>query len=71
MITAKLRRTGNSIVVTIPKDELERLGVGEGDLVGIDVRRVEVRPVLPDDVREAFEAELPKARVGLKYLAGR
>ena len=29
----KIRKSGNNYVVTIPKDEMERLGLHEGDMV--------------------------------------
>jgi putative addiction module antidote len=73
MVTATVRRVGNSLVVTLPKDEVERLGVAEGDLVSLEVRRLEVRPVLPDDVAAALSEELgrPDTRDALRYLADR
>jgi hypothetical protein len=60
-------------VVTLPKDEAERLGVAEGDLVSLEVRRLEVRPVLPDEVAGVLREELarPDTRDALRYLADR
>jgi antitoxin component of MazEF toxin-antitoxin module len=55
MIIQKLRRAGNSLVVTIPRDEIERQGLSEGELVAVDVRRVEVRPALPADLAAHVE----------------
>ena len=40
----KLRRVGNSLVVTVPRDEVSRLGLHEGDLVTVQVRPLDVRP---------------------------
>ena len=71
MITAKLRRSGNSFIVTVPKDEVERLELKEGQTVAVEVRPVEVRPVLAPDLREAFEASWERNEVGYRYLAGR
>lgn len=73
MVTATVRRVGNSLVVTLPKDEAERVGVAEGDLVSVEVRRLEVRPVLPDDVAGALREELarPDTREALRFLADR
>lgn len=45
MITQRLRRAGNSYVVTIPRAEVERLGIHEGDLVAVALQPVEVRPI--------------------------
>jgi antitoxin component of MazEF toxin-antitoxin module len=69
MITAKLRRSGNSFIVTVPKDEVERLALKEGQTVAVEVRPVEVRPVLAPDLRDAFEIEFGRGAAGLRYLA--
>lgn len=69
MVTGKLRRSGNSFIVTVPRDEIERMGLAEGQLVSIEVRPVEVRPVLAADLREAFEIEFERGREALEYLA--
>lgn len=44
MIMQKLRRIGNSLVVTIPHDEVERLGLAEGDIISIEARKVQLVP---------------------------
>ena len=69
MVTGKLRKSGNSFIVTVPREEVERLGLAEGDLVSLEVRRAEVRPVLAADLRTAFEEEFRRGRAGLQYLA--
>lgn len=46
MIVSKLRKSGNSFVVTVPREEIERLGIQEGQLLAVEVRPVEVRPRL-------------------------
>jgi antitoxin component of MazEF toxin-antitoxin module len=69
MISAKLRRSGNSFIVTVPREEIERLGLEEGQLVTIEVRPAEVRPVLAADLREAFEIEFERGREALRHLA--
>ena len=69
MVTGKLRRSGNSFIVTIPREEIERLGLQEGQLVTLEVRPAEVRPVLAADLREAFEIEFQRGREALRYLA--
>jgi antitoxin component of MazEF toxin-antitoxin module len=45
MITQKLRKVGNSYVVTIPKEEVERRQLVEGQLLIIEIQPAEVRPV--------------------------
>jgi antitoxin component of MazEF toxin-antitoxin module len=69
MITGKLRKSGNSFIVTVPRDEIERLGLSEGQLVTVEVRPAEVRPVLAADLREAFQIEFRNGREALQYLA--
>lgn len=71
MITAKLRRSGNSFIVTVPREEVDRLRLVEGQLVAVEVRPMEVRPVLTDDLREAFEASWERNEAGYRYLADR
>jgi antitoxin component of MazEF toxin-antitoxin module len=71
MVTAKLRRVGNSFVVTVPREEIERKQLKEGQLVSLEVNAVEVRPVMSPDVREAFEASWQRNEAGYRYLAGR
>ncbi len=56
MIQQRLRKVGNSYVVTIPKSEVQRRGLREGQLLAIEVQPLDVRPTMPPDLREAFEA---------------
>ena len=75
MLTQRVRRSGNSLIVTIPREEAERLGIREGDLVAFEVRRVETirRYVLPPDVQAAADAawERPDFLTALDYLKDR
>jgi antitoxin component of MazEF toxin-antitoxin module len=71
MITARVEKNGQGLVLSIPADEIERLGLVEGQLVAIEVRPVEVRPTLAPDLREAFEASWERNQEGYRYLAGR
>jgi len=71
MIVQKLRKVGNSFVVTVPREEVEARGLREGDMVAIDVRAVELRPVLPAEIRKAFEESWKRNEAGYRYLAGR
>lgn len=47
MIASKIRKAGNSYVVTIPPDEMKVRGLHEGQLVGFEPVPVEIRPVAP------------------------
>ena len=77
MIASRIRKHGNSYVVTIPPKEMEERGLTEGMLVGFDPRPVELRPVkgahaeLRPEVRAAAERVWTKNEAGLRYLAGR
>lgn len=69
MITTRLRKVGNSYVVTIPRAEVERLQLREGDLVDVHVTPLEVRRRLPPELREAAEASLREHGPAYRYLA--
>lgn len=79
MIAGKIRKHGNSYVVTIPREEMEARGLVEGQLVGFEPVPVELRPVererpatgLRPEVRAAAERVWAKNEAGLRYLAGR
>jgi putative addiction module antidote len=69
MITQKIRRVGNSFVVTIPKEEVERQNLQEGDFVGIEVRKVQLKPEMSPEVRAAFERSWKAYEEDYRYLA--
>ena len=71
MIAQQLRKVGNSFVVTVPKDEVERRGWQEGQLLAVQLTPLEVRPVLGDDLREAIEERWERNEEALRYLADR
>ena len=71
MVTQRLRRSGGSLAVTIPKDEIERLGLHEGDLVAVQVNKIQMRIELPADVRAAFEAVRRDHAGAIEYLKDR
>ncbi len=39
----KLRKVGNSYVVTIPKDTIDRFNLNEGDFLAINLEAEEIR----------------------------
>jgi len=63
-----LRKNGNSVVVTIPREELEAAGVAVGDTISVTLRPVEVRPRLRADLRAIMDREFPHWRPALEYL---
>ena len=71
MIQQQLRKVGNSFVVTVPKEEVERLGISEGQLLGIDITPLEIRPVLRPELRQALHESWKRNEAGYRYLADR
>ena len=71
MFTQQLRKAGNSYVVTIPKEEVERRGWHEGQLLAIQVTELEIRPVLGKDLRDAIDERWERNEEALRYLADR
>src|SRR4051794_15236899 len=71
MIQQRVRKVGNSFVVTIPKDEAEKLHITEGQLVGIEFTALEVVPVLRPDLEQAWEESWRRNEAGYRYLADR
>ena len=69
MIQQKLRKVGNSYVVTIPKDEVRRRGLREGQLLAVEIQPLEVRPTLRPELREAFEESWARHEAAYRYLA--
>ncbi len=69
MFKQQVRRSGNSLVVTIPKEEVERLGLREGELVAVDVTPLETRPVLREDLRRILDDSRDEIMPALRWLA--
>jgi hypothetical protein len=63
-----LRRSGGSIIVSIPREELERVGAKVGDMVDVQIRPVDVTPRLTPALERALEIELANGRDALEYL---
>lgn len=68
MIQQQLRKTGNSYVITIPKDEVERNGWSVGDRFAVQLTPLEERPVLGDEIREALESSWKRNEEAYRYL---
>ena len=71
VIIGKLRKSGNSFIVTVPRAEVERLQLAEGQTVSLEVRPVEMRPKLSPELQEWFEAFFPKHEAALRSLVDR
>jgi antitoxin component of MazEF toxin-antitoxin module len=66
---AKVRKAGNSLAVTIPRDEAERLGISDGDMVNVELNKVRIQVEMRPHVRSAFDEVLREHAAGLEYLA--
>ena len=71
MIQQRLRKVGNSFVVTIPKDEVERRDLHDGDLLGVEVTLLEIRPALRPELQSAFAESWDRSEAAYRYLADR
>jgi len=69
MIWQKLRKVGNSYVVTIPKEEVERKHLQEGQLLAVEIQPAEIRPVLSPELRKAFEESWQRNEEAYRYMA--
>lgn len=71
MIQQKLRKVGNSYVVTIPKKEVEERHLQEGQLVAVEIHPLDVRPTLRPELRAALDEHWEVIEPALRYLADR
>ena len=71
MITQRLRKVGNSYVVTVPKDEVDARGWEEGQLLAVELTEVETRPVLRPELRDIVDERWSEYEPALRYLADR
>lgn len=54
----KIVRSGNSFVIRIPREEMERVGVDVDEYVTVDIHRADIRPQLTADLAPLVEASL-------------
>ncbi len=66
-----LRKAGNSYVVTVPREEVERRGWQEGQLLGVELTEMETRPVLRQELRQVVDELWERHEPALRYLADR
>ncbi|HEY8284238.1 MAG TPA: AbrB/MazE/SpoVT family DNA-binding domain-containing protein [Chloroflexota bacterium] len=69
MITQKVRKVGNSLTITIPREEAERLGLVEGDMVAASLNKIRMEVELSPRVRAATDHFLREYGDLLDYLA--
>lgn len=71
MIEAKIRKQGNSFVVTIPRDEMERYQLSDGDEIAFTPARIEKRYTMRPELRTLVARIVEEDREVLEYLAER
>jgi putative addiction module antidote len=71
MIEARIRKQGNSFVVTIPRDEMERYHLTEGDEIAFAPTRIEKSYVLSPELAALVDQVIEEDREALEYLADR
>jgi antitoxin component of MazEF toxin-antitoxin module len=67
-MTKRVWRTGNSLVVSITKEEAERLDIHEGDFVNVQFQKMELRPAMRPEVKAALERAAARLAPDLEYL---
>jgi hypothetical protein len=55
MIRQRLYKLGNSYFVPIPRQEVARLGLTEGQLLELDIKPAPPQGTIPPPILEAFE----------------
>jgi putative addiction module antidote len=68
MELGRIRKAGNSLVLTIPKDEAKRLDLHEGDAVVYQIRKAEVRPMLTPELQTLADEVIAENLDALRYL---
>lgn len=71
MIEAKIRKQGNSFVVTIPREEMEQYHLAEGDEIAFTPSRIEKHYALDPELQATVERIVKEHRAALDYLAER
>lgn len=71
MLQLRIDKVGDDLVVTIPEQEIERLRLDEGQVIGFDIAMVGGRPVLPAELQAALEESWERDEAGYRYLADR
>lgn len=67
-MTKKVWRTGNSLVVSITKEEAEKLDIHEGDFVNVQLQKMELRPAVRPEVKAALKEAMVEYAADLEYL---
>jgi antitoxin component of MazEF toxin-antitoxin module len=57
---AMIRKSGNSFVIRVPREEMERLGISADEYVSVAIQPIDIRPRLPADLRTVADAVLAR-----------
>lgn len=71
MIETRIRKQGNSFIVTIPRDAMEHYQLADGDEIAFTPTKIEKRYVLEPELQAAVERIVKEHREALDYLADR
>ena len=61
---AQIRKAGNSYVIRVPREELDRLGLAVDDHVIVELHPVDIRPRLTPDLQAAADELLEQPETG-------
>ncbi|HEY7356863.1 MAG TPA: hypothetical protein VH590_10365 [Ktedonobacterales bacterium] len=64
----KVWRAGNSLVVSITEEEVEQLGIHEGNFVDVQIQKLELRPAMRPEVKAALERAAAELAPDLEHL---
>lgn len=69
MFWQKLRKVGDSYILTIPNEEVERQNLQDGQLLSIEIRPAEIHPGTSPDLRKVFEESWQQNEKTYRYMA--
>lgn len=69
MSPQKIRRSGKSLVVTIPEELVRELDLVEGDVVGLTIEKLEKHPALSPELQALLDESWEKNKAAYRYLA--
>ena len=64
----KVWRVGDSLMVSMTREEAEKLGIQEGDPVDVPIQKIGMRAAMRPEVRAALEQAAIKLASDLEYL---
>jgi antitoxin component of MazEF toxin-antitoxin module len=65
----RVRKDEDGLVVTLPSETVDELGLQDGDLVELEITSLGIRPRLQPELTEAAEASWRRNEEAYRYLA--